>query len=172
MAASYAFGLFFVDRIDHLAIDGGPGFLDGILQRCDGRATSGRCVVAQIESYPAAAGSLPRKVAWLNVADGSASDMATFFAKGAPGVRIFAPNRTMGLFGSLWVLGGFVEGWVSGAVQAVDTREGMTADERETGAWHSGHGVEPDETIAQLQSDLVNGKDTMLERARAWLNEP
>lgn len=32
-----------------------------------------------------------------------------------------------------------------------------------------GHGVEPDEIVLQRQSDLLAGKDTMVERAVAWL---
>jgi hypothetical protein len=87
-------------------------------------------------------------------------------------VRIFAPNRTLGMFGGLGVMGSFLEGWSGGSVQQTDTREGTTNQERVNGAWHSGEGVAPDEVVVQKQSDLLAGKDTMLDRARAWLMEP
>ncbi len=167
-----SFGLFFVSRIDHAAIDGPSGFLANVFATCDGKSTAGNCVYAQLESYPAMAGTLPKKTAWLDVLDGSASDMSTYFAKGASGVRIFAPNRTMGLFGGLGEMGALLEGWSSGSVQISDTREGATNQERVAGPWHSGTGVDPDEIIVQKQSDLLAGRDTMLERARAWLAEP
>ncbi len=167
-----SFGLFFVNRIDHAAIDGPPGFLSNIFLTCDGTQPFGTCGHGDLQTFPAAPGALPKKVAWLGVLDGSASDMAAFLAKGASGVRIFAPNRTMGLFGGLGVMGGFLPGWDGGAIQIGDTREGLTPDERVKGKWLSGRGVEPDEVVVQLQSDLLVAKDTMLERARAWLETP
>ncbi|HEY8073867.1 MAG TPA: hypothetical protein VIF62_07155, partial [Labilithrix sp.] len=167
-----SYGLFFVSRIDHAAIDGPPGFLANLFATCDGKSTAGNCMYAGLETYPAMAGAMPRKTAWLDVLDGSASDMSTYFAKGAAGVRIFAPNRTMGLFGGLGEMGAFLEGWNGGSVQLQDTREGATNQERVAGPWHSGTGVDPDEIIVQKQSDLLAGRDTMLERARAWLAEP
>jgi hypothetical protein len=165
------YGFFFVNRIDARAIDGPPGFMADLLGTCDGRSGAGKCAYGQLEAFPAAAGARPAKTAWLVTLDGSASDMSTLLAKGAPGVRIFGPNRTMGLFGSLGTMGGFLEGWEGGAVQIGDIRSGTTREERVAGAWRSGHGVEPDEIAVQKQSDLVAGRDTMLERARAWLSE-
>jgi len=174
MWASYlrrgpSFGLFFVPRIDHTQIDGPPGFLADLLGTCSGKATGGKCALAQLETYVAKAGGLPARTAWLTVLDGSASDMSTYFAKGAAGVRVFGPNRTLGLFGGLGVMGSFLPGWTGGYVQLGDVRSGATNAERVSGTWHSGRGVEPDELVVQTQSDLVAGKDTMLERARAWL---
>jgi hypothetical protein len=166
------YGPFNVPRIDYAAIDGPPTFLPNVFSSCNGRSTVGDCAFGQFEAYAAAPGALPSKVAWLDVRDGSASDISSYFAKGAPGVRIFAPNRTMGLFGGLNTMGAFLEGWSGGSVQIFDTREGSTNAELLAGAWHSGEGVTPDEVIVQKQSDLVLGKDTMLERARAWLTEP
>jgi hypothetical protein len=166
------FGLYFVQRIDYAAIDGAPGFLSDLLSKCSGSAQTGHCAYGGLETYPAFSGTLPRKTAWLVTIDGSASDMSTYFAKGASGVRIFGPNRTMGLFGGLGVMAGFLPGWSSGSVQFSDTRTGLTAAERVSGAWHSGKGVDPDELIAQKQSDLLAGRDTMLERAKTWLAEP
>jgi len=172
MRRGTGYGIFFVSRVDHTHVDGPPGFLDELLGSCSGHSFFGRCVLAQHESYPAQPGALPRKVAWLTVLDGSASDMSTYFARGAPGTRIFGPNRTLGLFGALGVMGSFLPGWTGGYVQFGDVRSGTTPEERRAGAWRSGRGVEPDEIVVQLQSDLVLGKDAMLARAHAWLNEP
>ena len=127
------------------------------------------CSLAYLQGWAPKPGALGARVAWLNVIDGSASDMATYFAKGAPNVRIFAPNRTMGLFGGLGIMGAFLPGWGGGSVQIGDTRAGATAAERISGSFRSGHGIEPDEVVVQLQSDLLAGKDTMLDRARTWL---
>jgi hypothetical protein len=170
MRRGLSYGLFTVSRIDFAQIDGAPGFLDKVLG-CSGSSFNGNCIFATFESFPSKPGALPAKVAWLNVLDGSASDMATYFAKGATGVRIFAPNRTMGLFGGLGIMGAFLPGWGGGSVQIGDTREGATADERRAGFFRSGHGIDPDEIVVQTQSDLLAGKDTMLERARAWLGQ-
>lgn len=170
MRRGSGYGLFTVSRVDHARIDGAPGFLDQVLG-CSGSSFMGKCILATFESYPAKAGALPTKVAWLNVLDGSASDMATYFAKGAAGVRIFAPNRTLGLFGGLGIMGAFLPGWSGGYVQIGDTREGATPAERRAGAFRSGRGIDPDEIVVQTQSDLLAGKDTMLERARTWLGQ-
>lgn len=166
------FGLLTVFRVDSTAVDGPPTFLDELFTRCNGRSSAGRCALSSWETYPAAPGTAPAKAAWLNVLDGSASDYATYFAKGASGFRVFAPNRTMGLFGGLGVMAPFLPGWNGGTVQIQDSREGQTPPEWKAGAWRSGRGIEPDEIVVQRQSDLVAGRDTMLERARAWLLEP
>ncbi len=113
----------------------------------------------------------PSKIAWLNIVDASASDLATVYAKGVPGVRIFAPNRTMGLFGSLLHLPRFASGLSDVYAQRSDTRLGSTWAEITAASWHSGKGIEPDERIVQKQSDVLLGRDTMLERARAWVKE-
>jgi hypothetical protein len=170
MRRGSGYGLFTVSRVDHAHIDGAPGFLDEVLG-CNGSTFAGKCSLASVEGFDAKPGALPAKVAWLNVLDGSASDMATYFAKGATGVRIFAPGRTMGLFGGLGIMGNFLPGWGGGSVQIGDTREGATPAERRSASFRSGRGIEPDEVTVQLQSDLIAGKDTMLERARTWLSQ-
>ena len=162
-------GIFFVERVDHAAIDGAPGVLDQLLS-CDGKSADGNCGLVFFDGPAAKPGTL-QKTAWLNVLDASASDMATFFAKGAGNVRIFAPNRTAGLFGSLGILGGFLPTWSGGSVQITDVRAGATPAERESGVFRSGTGIEPDEVVVQLQSDLLANRDTMLTRARAWVTQ-
>jgi hypothetical protein len=113
----------------------------------------------------------PSKIAWLNLVDGSASDYASAYAKGATGVRIFAPNRSMGLFGGLHHLPRFASGLSDPYAQRSDARIGSTWEEVTAAKWHSGRGIDPDEVVVQTASDLLAGRDTMLERARAWLRE-
>jgi C-terminal processing protease CtpA/Prc len=42
---------------------------------------------------------------------------------------------------------------------------------RDTGRSHIGEGVLPDEDILPKQSDLVAGRDTVVERALEWLRQ-
>lgn len=120
-------------------------------------------------NVPAPTKPRPNKIAWLNLVDGSASDYASAYAKGAAGVRIFAPNRTMGLFGGLHHLPRFASGLSDPYAQRSDARIGATWEQVTAADWHSGRGIEPDEIVVQTVSDLLNGRDTMLERARTWL---
>jgi hypothetical protein len=113
----------------------------------------------------------PSKIAWLNLVDGSASDYASAYAKGAAGVRIFAPNRSMGLFGGLHHLPRYASGLSDPYAQRSDARIGSTWEDITAAKWHSGRGIDPDEVVVQTTSDLLAGRDTMLERARAWLRE-
>jgi hypothetical protein len=168
------FGLWWMERWGYDQPDGPAGFLD-TLAVCDSTMpTAPICtgVGSRWERIAPDPKPRPAKIAWLNVIDGSASDMAAAYAKGTPGVRIFAPNRTDGLFGGLRSMPGFVPGFSGGSVQIGDVRLGSSWAEIKAAPWHSGRGIEPDEVIAQTQSDLLAGKDTMLERARAWLLGP
>lgn len=113
----------------------------------------------------------PAKVAWLNIVDGSASDLATTYAKGVPGVRIFGPARTMGLFGGLQHVPRFGSGLSDGYIQRGDTRIGSTWAAVTAAPWQSGRGIEPDERVVQSHADVLADKDTMLDRAKAWLAE-
>lgn len=127
---------------------------------------------ASWSGIPSTPKAKPDKIAWLNLVDGSASDYASAYAKGATGVRIFAPNRTMGLFGGLHHLPSFAPGLSDPYAQRSDARIGSTWEEISAAKWHSGVGIEPDEVVVQTVSDLLAGKDTMLERARTWLRSP
>jgi hypothetical protein len=142
------------------------------LSGCEDRGAPVRACWAMSASWwnvPATAKPRPTKIAWLNIVDGSASDYASAYAKGAPGVRIFAPNRSMGMFGSLHHLPRFASGLSDPYAQRTDARIGATWDEVSAAKWHSGTGIEPDEIVVQSVSDLLKGRDTMLERARTWL---
>ncbi len=99
-------------------------------------------------------------VALLLHRDGSASDYLPFGMKGAPRVRIFGPQPTAGAFSSYFqlALGGSMR--MSLATGDTITYEGKPL---------IGHGVEPDEIVLPLQSDLIHGRDTIYLRALAWL---
>jgi hypothetical protein len=166
-----SFRLFSEARWSYDALDP-PASLFAALSACDSDNSQEPICWASGASWMGIAASgtaRPAKIAWLNEVDGSASDFATAYAKGTPGVRIFAPNRTMGLFGSLYHLPSFGHGLADAYAQRVDTRIGTTWDEVTSAVWHSGRGIDPDEVIVQKHSDVLRGVDTMLDRARAWL---
>jgi hypothetical protein len=99
-------------------------------------------------------------VALLVQRDGSASDYLAYGMKGAPKARIFGPHATAGAFSSFFNLnfwGGFGVQLASGDTVCVD------------GEARIGHGVEPDEVVLCKQSDLLQGRDTIYERALAWV---
>ncbi|MBM4374275.1 MAG: hypothetical protein FJ095_04255 [Deltaproteobacteria bacterium] len=93
--------------------------------------------------------------------DGSASDFFPYGIKGAsPKVRIFGAGPTAGAFSTYYTLdppGSLAFQLASG--------DSIGAD----GSPLLGHGVEPDEVVLQRQSDLVAGRDTMVQRAVDWL---
>lgn len=80
--------------------------------------------------------------------------------KGAPGVRIFGPHATAGAFST------FVQVAYHGAFELqFASGDTIGAD----GKAHIGHGVDPDETVQQRQSDLLAGRDSLHEAALAWV---
>lgn len=92
--------------------------------------------------------------------DGSASDYFPFGIKGAPLARIFAPHPTAGAFSTYinfeyW-------GGLSWQMASGDTISS-------SGQPLIGHGVVPDYIVAQKQSDLVQGIDTLFEAALTWV---
>jgi hypothetical protein len=99
-------------------------------------------------------------VALMITLDGSASDYFPFAMKGAPKVRIFGPHGTVGAFSSFMSLNYW--GAIGYQVACEDTLSAQ-------GEALSAHGVEPDEVVWPKQSDLVLGKDTLAERALAWV---
>lgn len=102
------------------------------------------------------------KVALLLARDGSASDWLALGLSGlsAPGnVRTFG-RRTAGAFSSYLTFSSF--GGFSFRVASGDFVESA-------GTLRLGRGVAPDEEIVPKQSDLLVGKDTVYERALAWL---
>lgn len=92
--------------------------------------------------------------------DGSASDYLPLGMKGAPKARIFAPHPTAGAFST------FVNMVYHSAFDMqIASGDTITSDGK---AW-IGYGVPPDEVVAQRQSDLLAGKDSLHEAALAWL---
>src|SRR5262249_38631557 len=157
------FGLWWMDRWGYDQIDGPSGFL-AQLAVCDSQTPAAPIcngVGSRRDRIPADPKPRPAKIAWLNVIDGSASDMASAYGKGTPGVRMFAPGRTDGLFGGLRTMPGWVPGFLGGSVQGGDVRLGSTWAGVQAAPWHSGRGIDPDEVIVQSQSDLLAGNDTM-----------
>jgi hypothetical protein len=112
------------------------------------------------------------KIAWLNTHDVSANDFMPRLLQGRSGFKIFAPHPTSGAFGAIVQLPSLVAGWSGGSLQIQDARFAKDLAAAETVRWESGHGVPPDVVVVQTLSDALNGKDTILEAASAWLVSP
>ena len=101
-----------------------------------------------------------RPVALLLARDGSASDWFPAGMKNSsPNVRIFG-RHTAGAFSSFFnwdYYAGFTWRLASGDLIMTD------------GTTHLGYGVQPDEEIVPLQSDLLSGVDTVYARALDWV---
>jgi hypothetical protein len=110
-----------------------------------------------------------QKIAWLNANDLSMSDITPGKLKGDPLVQMFGPHPTTGAFGDITFLPPIVASWGAGSIQATDVRYGSSFTTAASASWASGHGVAPDVVVTQKVSDLLAGKDTVLEAAKAWL---
>ncbi len=109
------------------------------------------------------------KIAWLNSIDVSANDYMPRLLQGRSNFRIFAPHPTAGAFGAVTQMSSIMPGLGGGSIQYQDSRFGANADALPSVDWESGKGVAPDEVVTQKQSDALNGTDTLLKVARAWL---
>ncbi|MCU0692503.1 MAG: hypothetical protein MUF54_13970, partial [Polyangiaceae bacterium] len=99
-------------------------------------------------------------VALLITSDVSYSDLFPYAFRGAPKVRIFGPHPTNGAFSTFVGLSywrGFNYQLASGDTIGAD------------GQALCGRGVAPNEVVLPLQSDLLAGKDTLIERALSWV---
>jgi len=94
--------------------------------------------------------------------DGSASDFFPFGVKGAPKARLFGVAPTAGAFSTFYTLD--PPGSIGFQIASGDS---ISAE----GEALLGRGVDPDEIVLQRQSDLLAGKDTMIEAALAWLRK-
>ncbi|MBK7396577.1 MAG: hypothetical protein IPJ34_09835 [Myxococcales bacterium] len=117
---------------------------------------------------PAGAGS---RIAWLNSIDVSANDYMPKLLQGRTKFRIFAPHPTSGAFGAITSFSSIMPGLSGSSLQFQDSRFGAKFEDLPGLPWESGKGVAPDQVVAQKQSDALDGKDTMLTAARAWLAE-
>lgn len=111
------------------------------------------------------------KMAWLNGASVSANDFVPFVLAGRPNTRIFSSVPTAGAFGGLSFVGSVVPGRTMGSIQYQDSRTGEDVASARVGRTVSGHGVVPDVVVTQKLSDLLQGKDTTLLAAQAWLTQ-
>jgi hypothetical protein len=101
-------------------------------------------------------------VALLLTRDISASDWLPLGFKGSPNARIFAPYQTNGAFSTRYVLGYWL-----GLRYVLASGDTFVP----SGETLNGRGIEPDQVVLPLQSDLVAGRDTVFEAALAWLRE-
>ncbi len=101
-------------------------------------------------------------VALLLTKDVSASDWLPLGMKGQPNHRIFGPFQTNGAFSTRYSFGYWL-----GMTYVIATGDTYVP----SGATHNGFGVEPDEVVLPLQSDLVSGTDTVFEAALAWVRQ-
>jgi Peptidase family S41 len=103
------------------------------------------------------------RTALLLARDGSGSDWFPMGMKDAGNnVRIFG-RRTAGAFSSFYQFdyyGGLRFQFAAGDFL------------RNDGTTHLGEGVAPDEEVLPKQSDLIVGRDTVVQRALAWLKQP
>lgn len=101
-------------------------------------------------------------VALLLTWDVSASDFLPYLMKGGAKVRLFGPGPTMGAFGTFSQYG-----YWGGLLWSISAEDSLSPD----GITLTGHGVVPDEIVSPLQSDLVQGKDTVHDAALAWVRK-
>lgn len=108
------------------------------------------------------------RAAVLTSMDVSGNDWLTRLQKARPGLsRIFGPSPTFGGFGYINVMPTYIGEMMGGSGQMSDTL--LHAQSATTLTFESGPGVDPDEIVLQTQSDALAGKDTLYERAKAWL---
>jgi hypothetical protein len=140
--------------------NGTIGWFDAPFTKADGLSIFDR-LVATSEAYTVGAADARTDVrtALLLARDGSASDWFPEGMKGLTNVRSFG-RRTAGAFSSFIqfdYFGGM--NWQFGSGDYI----------REDGTTHIGEGVLPDEELLPRQSDLLDGRDTVYERALAWV---
>jgi len=99
-------------------------------------------------------------VALLTTWDVSASDYLPKIMKGGPKVRLFGPGPSMGAFGTFMQYSEWgVLRWSIGIEDAI-APDGTTL---------CTHGVDPDVVVKPKQSDLLAGRDTVVQTALAWV---
>jgi hypothetical protein len=109
------------------------------------------------------------KIAWLNGNDVSMNDTVPRLLQGRADFRVFGPHPTQGAYGEISKVPAILSTWGNGSIQVLDTRFGTSPADARAQRWESGHGVVPDEVVVQKMSDILNGQDTALVAAKAWL---
>lgn len=148
-----------------------PSNLLDLYGKCAGDAAGGSfdCFGAWGFFATGTAPGASSKIAWVNTVDVSANDFMPRLLKGRSNLKIFAPVPSSGAFGAITSFAAFMPGWGGGSMQYQDSRFGPSLDALKDARWESSHGVEPDVVVAEKMSDAIDGKDTMLSVARAWL---
>jgi hypothetical protein len=134
--------------------------------------TSNACALSDIFIYQPTTTTPPAlasKVAWLDTDDISNNDMVPRVIQGRANVRVFGPFPSYGALGSDVNLPPLMPNWHSGTIAASDGRYGTSIAAAEATTCESGHGVVPDQVVTQTLSDVLSGKDTIVEAAKAWL---
>ena len=110
------------------------------------------------------------RLAIVNGRDVSGNDYLPRALKDRPTgqTRIFAASPTYGAFGPIYTLPRILQELTGGSVQIQDTLF-LPAFNQRNFNFTTGNGVPPDDVVLQRQSDAVNGVDTLLEAAKAWL---
>lgn len=175
--ASEPWGVISIGRGGHDEID--PLGLFNRASSCTGANSNQEiaCIASNVDGFFSVSGTadppgMRSKIAWVNTVDVSANDYMPKLLQGRSKFRVFAPHPTAGAFGAVIQLPGILPGFQGGSIQIQDSRFAKTYADTQTARWESGHGVEPDETVVQKQSDLLTGEDTILKAARAWLEAP
>ncbi len=112
------------------------------------------------------------RVAIVNGLDVSGNDFLPYALKrrATGATRIFGAVPTYGAFGPLTRMPRVAGELFGGSFQLHDTV--FLTDLTDTSTtFETGYGVEPDEIVRQKQSDALEGVDTLLTRARAWILE-
>lgn len=112
------------------------------------------------------------RLALLGGLDVSGNDYLTRMIKTRSGpTRLFSPVPTMGGYGSVMLFPTYGVAANGGSLQIQDSIF-TTADKDPNRAFESAVGVTPDEVVLEKQSDAINGQDTLMNAARAWLEAP
>jgi hypothetical protein len=111
------------------------------------------------------------RLAILNSYDVSGNDYTSRILSYRSGpTLIFGPAPSFGAFGPINNLPPHLGELSGGSLQHHDTLF-LVATDDPTEEFATGIGVAPDVVVLQRQSDAVQGVDTMIEAARAWLLE-
>jgi hypothetical protein len=152
-----------------------PWLLSSIFDTCPTDPQTESANICGWEGYNSAftqsstAGGEAAKIAWVNGNDVSMNDIVPRLMQGRANFRVFGPHPSHGSYGEFSSTVPVSPGWGAGGIQVLDMRFGVSPDDARTQRWESGHGVVPDEVVAQKVSDILNDQDTVLLAAKAWL---
>jgi hypothetical protein len=112
------------------------------------------------------------KLAVLIATDVSGNDYVTkILHHRSAQTRLFGHGSTEGAYGIIWHMPELVGELWGGSLQVQDTIF-MTSPTDVNTTFPTSTGERPDEDVLRLQSDCVQGKDTVIAAAKAWLAAP